>query len=255
MAKKRLRKKKAKHQNFWVRQLRLLRFYLVTGILVWIPLIVTVWITWWLFTKVGVGVENLIRDLFGRIRELTQGVPWLAFLQEISYRPGMGFGGALMLFLLTGILTRYLVGRRLIGYGEKILAQIPIIRNVYRAVQQIRDVFVNREGTVFQDVCVIEYPRENMYAVAFVTSEDQGLVQEASGKRLISVFMPSTPNPTTGFLLYLPEEDVMRVDVTVEDAMKLVISGGAYMPERASLKSEFEEDDDLPIEVTPSKAS
>jgi uncharacterized membrane protein len=160
-----------------------------------------------------------------------------------------------MLFLLTGILTRYLVGRRLIGYGEKVLIKIPFIRNVYRAVQQIRDVFVNREGTVFQEVCLIEYPRDNMYAVAFITSQDQGIVQEASGKRLISVFMPSTPNPTTGFLLYLPDEDVMRVDITVEDAMKLIISGGAYLPERASLKSGFEDDEDLPIEVSPSKAS
>lgn len=238
------RKRRSKPQSFWFSQFRLLRFYLVTGLLVWVPLIVTVWLTWWLFNNVGLGLENLLKNVFGWASGVTKNIPWLGFLREIRYRPGMGFASALMLFLLTGILTRYIVGIRVIGWGERILAKIPFIRNVYRAVQQIRDVFVTREGAVFQGVCLVEYPRKGIYAVAFMTSSEQGVVQEALGKKMIAVFLPTTPNPTSGFLLYLPEREVTVLDVTIEDAMKLIISAGAYIPIPASLhESQFDDSD------------
>ena len=97
---------------------------------------------------------------------------------------------------------------------------------------QIRDVFVRRDGAVFQRVCLVEYPRKGVFAVAFVTSDEQGIVQETMDKKLISIFLPTTPNPTSGFLLYVSEDEITLLDVTVEDAMKLIISGGAYLPER-----------------------
>ena len=218
-------------QSFWAQQLRLLRFYLVTGLLVWIPLIVTVWLTWWLFKNLGLGFENAFKAVFEELREVGARYQWLAFLQDIRYRPGMGFFGALFTFLVTGILTRYIVGLRVIHYGERVLARIPFVRNVYRAVQQIRDVFVT-QGSVFQSVCIIEYPRKGLYAVAFLTSKEQGVVQDTIGRDLQAVFLPTTPNPTSGYLFYVPTEDITLLDISTEDAMKLIVSGGAYLPHR-----------------------
>lgn len=231
MAAKQLKKEKPP-QGFWAQYFKALRFYLVTGLMVWTPLIVTVWLTWWLFKRVGVGVNNVLMGLYDFLNRVGERVQFLGFLQDLEYRNQYGFLIPLALFLVTGFLTRYLVGRRIIYYGELILNRIPFIRTVYRAVQQIRDVFVNREGTVFQSVCAIEYPRKGVYAIGFVTSDDQGVIQEIIGKELIAVFMPSTPNPTTGFLMYLEPAEVTVLDISIEDAMKLIVSGGAYLPSK-----------------------
>lgn len=228
-----MKKKRAsgrKKTSFIRQYIRALRFYLVTGLLVWIPLIVTVWLTWWLFKNVGLGLENLIKNAYSALNDLSQRVTWLGFVPEFDYRPGIGFLIAIALFLTTGFLTRYLVGRRVIGAGESILDRIPLVSKIYRAVQQLRDVFVSREGAVFQQVCIVEYPRKGVYAVAFVTSREHGVVHDAVDKPLHSVFVPTTPNPTSGFLLYFNPEEITILDVSIEDAMKLIISGGAYLP-------------------------
>ncbi len=217
--------------------LRLMRFYLVTGMLVWAPLLVTIWLTWWLFKNVGGGLESLIKPGFEYVKGLATRVEWLGWVQQFDYQPGWGFLIAGALFITTGFLTRYLIGRRFIAHGENILQRIPLISRVYGAVQQIRDVFVSREGTVFQKVCMVQYPRKGMWAVAFITSHEQGLVQDTIGEEVISIFMPTTPNPTSGFLMYVKPEEVDVLDVTVEDAMKLIISGGAFLPTPKSKKT------------------
>lgn len=216
--------------RFLIQYLKQLRFYLMTGLLVWVPLIVTVWLTIWLFKKVGLGVESIIENLYAQVNYLGEHFVRLKYLTELEYKKGTGFLVATALFLTTGFLTRYLVGRKTITYGERVLNRRPVIKNVYKAVQQIRDVFINREGSVFQEVCVIEYPRKGLFAVAFVTSREQGVVQRAVGTPQVSVFVPTTPNPTSGFLLYVDPNEIKKIDISVEDAMKLVISGGAFMP-------------------------
>lgn len=234
MAKRRSREsgrhRKRPGESFFRQYVRALRFYLVTGLLVWIPLIVTLWLTWWLFKNVGLGLERLIENGYTALNEFGERVQGFRFLTGFVYKPGFGFLIALALFLTTGFLTRYLVGRRFIVAGEGILNRIPIISRLYRAVQQIRDVFITREGTVFQQVCMVEYPRPGIHAVAFITSREQGVVHDALGKELHAVFVPTTPNPTSGFLLYVPPEEIVPVNISVEDAMKLIISGGAYLP-------------------------
>lgn len=224
------RHRKRPQESFFRQYVRALRFYLVTGLLVWVPLIVTVWLTWWLFKNVGLGLENLIQNGYAALNEFGERVQGFSFLTGFVYKPGFGFLIALALFLTTGFLTRNLVGRRFINAGERILNRIPIISRFYRAVQQIRDVFVTREGTVFQQVCMVEYPRKGIHAVAFITSREQGIVHDALGKELHAVFVPTTPNPTSGFLLYFPPEEIVPISISVEDAMKLIISGGAYLP-------------------------
>ena len=203
---------------------------LVAGLLVWVPLIITVWLTWLFVSKFVFGIDLMIGYFVEHVLEWGKGKPHLAFLESVRYIRGSGILVVVALFLTTGLLTRYFVGRRIIAIGERIVQVVPLVNRVYRAVQQIRDVFVGRQGAVFQKVCLIEYPRENMIAVAFVTSVEQGLVQHAAGKELVAVFVPTTPNPTSGYLVYLPPSEVTELDITVEEAMKLIVSGGAYIP-------------------------
>jgi len=192
--------------------------YLITGLMVWVPLIITVWVSWLVIQKVGVGLDTLFRNLFQMLK--------------LQYWPGLGFLSAVAIFMGTGVFARYLVGKRIIAFTERFLDRIPFISRVYRAVQQIRDVFVTRNGTVFQYVCLVQYPRSGMFAVGFVTSAEQGLVQATVGRELVSVFVPTTPNPTSGYLVFLAPEEIQIVDMPVEEAMKLIVSGGAYLPSK-----------------------
>jgi len=210
--------------------LRQLRRHLMTGMLVWVPLIVTMWVLWWLIKTVGFNLERFIERMVGQINVLGERTEALSFLQSFNYTPGLGFLLAILLFLTTGFLTRYLVARRFIASGEQLLIKIPFISRVYLASQQIRDVFVRRDGAVFQQVVLLEYPRPGIVAVGFVTSTEQGVVQQTADLELTAVFVPTTPNPTSGFLLYIPPEDLTELDIGVEDAVKLIISGGAFIP-------------------------
>ncbi len=210
-----------------------LQRYFITGLLVWVPLIVTAWICWWVTVTLGGGIESTIEWFVGYLNDLGTRFELLGFLSAIEYRRGLGLATAVVLFLATGLFARYLVLRRIIDLGEAIVDRIPLVSRVYRAVQQIRDVFVNREGTVFQGVCVLEYPKKDSWVVGFITSREPGPVQSVAGLSLVAVFVPTTPNPTSGFLLYVPDEDLKVLDMSVEDAMKLIVSGGAYLPPNA----------------------
>ena len=207
--------------------------YLVTGLMVWVPLIVTLWVVWSVVSGLGFGIERLIEDLVETLNRFGDRVEPFRFLTYLDYHPGLGFLVTLAVFLTTGLITRYLVARRAIRFGEGILERIPLISSIYRAVEQIRDVFVRREGTVFQKVCLIEYPRPGILVVGFVTSDEHGIVQETLSKELVAVFVPTTPNPTSGFLLYLAPDAITELDISVEDAMKLIVSAGAYIPPKA----------------------
>jgi uncharacterized membrane protein len=221
-----------KAPGFFMRLWRQLSRYLVAGLLVWVPLLITLWISWLLVSSVGDAVEAVFGAFF---RAMETRIPaWLKEpgTDEISpfWTRTIGIAFVLALFFVTGFLARYVVGRKIIAAGESIVRRIPLVSRIYGATQQIRDVFVGRQGAVFQKVCLVEYPRKGVYAVAFATSDEYGLVQERVGKELVAVFMPSTPNPTTGFLMYLEPSEIHSLDVTVEEAMKLIISGGAYIP-------------------------
>lgn len=219
-----------KNESFLRQYFRAIRFYMVTGLLVWIPLIVTVWLTWWLFKNVGLGIESVIENGYDWLNDVGERVPQLEVLTTFQYHQGFGFLTAVALFLTTGFLARNLIGQRFIRATEQLVSRVPGINRIYRAVRQIRDVFIGRDGAIFQKVCIIQYPRQGLYAVAFITSEEQGLVQQATGKELVAVFVPTTPNPTSGFLLYVPAEEIINLDIPAEEAMKLIISGGAYIP-------------------------
>ena len=203
---------------------------MLAGLLVWVPLIITGWVSWFFVNKFVLGLERVHKTFVSQLNLWGEEVPVLGPLRYVPYIYGLGIFLAVALFFCTGLLTRHFVGRRIIALGEKIVHVIPFVNRIYRAVQQIRDVFVNRQGAVFQRVCIIEYPRAGMIAVAFVTSGDQGIVQNVTGKDLVAVFVPTTPNPTSGYLVYLSPEEITYLDISVEEAMKLIVSGGAYLP-------------------------
>jgi len=209
--------------------------YVTTGVMVWVPLFITIWVAWIFISKIALAIRVSMTRVENYVRSVGERVPSLDFLQHFRFDSdfasmGTGFLLAILLFLCTGFLTRYLVGRKIIETGEMLVGKIPLISRVYLAVQQIRDVFVNREGAVFQQVVLLEYPRKGIIAVGFVTSDEQGVVQKTSGRGLSAVFIPTTPNPTSGFLLYLDPDELTPMDMSVEDAMKLIVSGGAYIP-------------------------
>lgn len=146
----------------------------------------------------------------------------------LPYGTGLLLTVALITFI--GFMTSNIMGARLIKMGEGVLFRIPLVKNVYTAVKQISDAMLSSQARNFRRVVMLEYPRKGLYTLAFVTGVARGEVQDKTAKKVISVFVPTTPNPTSGFFLMVAEEEVIDLDMSVEDAFKLVISGGLVSP-------------------------
>ncbi len=144
--------------------------------------------------------------------------------------PGLGLVLAIVLVMLTGILVKNYIGRRVVDFGEYILSGIPLVRPVYAAVKQVIQAMFGDTPYAFKRAILVEYPRKGIYALAFVTGRAYGEIKEKTGKEMINVFLPTTPNPTSGFYLVVPEEDTVPLEISVEDAFKLLISGGVVEP-------------------------
>jgi len=190
-----------------------IRRYFVGGVLVLLPTVVTVWLVWRIVAVVEGGVERLM----GRI--------------NFTYHPGYGFLVVLAVVFGAGLVATNVIGRKIFRFFEKLVAKIPFISKVYLTAGQIRDAFQGRKHTLFQSVAVIEYPRPGLYTICFVTSTAEGEVQHKTKEEVVCVFIPTTPNPTSGFLIFVPQDGLVPLSMTVEEAMKLVISGGALVPE------------------------
>ena len=197
-----------------------IRSWFFTGILVMTPLILTIYVVWAFITF----VDNLV-------------VP----LVPIEYRPSyyLPFSipglGLIIVFLFTtfvGILATGLLGRTLIRLWENILSRMPVVRSVYSAIKQILETVMATQSDAFRQAVLVEYPRKDIWAIGFVTGSTKGEVSENVNKKMVNVFMPTTPNPTSGFLLFFPEKDLIFLEMSVEDALKLVVSGGMVVPKR-----------------------
>ncbi|MFD1379088.1 DUF502 domain-containing protein [Fodinicurvata halophila] len=130
--------------------------------------------------------------------------------------------------------TAGLIGRALMDSGERLLARVPIVRSIYGSLKQVFETVLAQNSRAFRDVVLVEYPYQGVWAIGFVTSETRGEVQRVTENEVVSVFVPATPNPTTGFLLFLPREEVHQLDMTVEQGLKLVISGESSCHRAAS---------------------
>lgn len=163
-------------------------------------------------------------------------IPWLPQNWEEIGKQIPGFGVIVFILgtTLIGYFAKGLFGRQLVRFGEDLVDRTPIVRSLYNAVKQIIETIFSQSQTSFQNACLVEYPRKGIWAVAFVSTHAKGeLPSKAGHDDLVSIFLPTTPNPTSGFLLFVPREDVVMLDMSVEDAAKLVISAGLVVPPTA----------------------
>lgn len=197
-----------------------LRASFLTGLIVVAPAVLTIWL---LFAAVEF-IDNRVLPLLPR-RLLPD------FLTALSF-PGMGVIVFLLFTLAVGWFAKGFFGRQLIDWSERIVARMPVVRSVYRGLKQIAETVFTSNSNSFQRACLVEYPRRGIWAIAFHASDARGEVAGhlPEGERHIAVFLPTTPNPTSGFLLFVPESDVRFLDMSVEDAAKLVISAGLVAP-------------------------
>jgi uncharacterized membrane protein len=192
--------------------MKYIRNRFIAGLLFLLPAVVTGWIIWKIFST----VDNILEPVQQRF-------PIIDF-------PGVGFAVVLLLILFTGIFASNLIGHRIIALGERILYRLPIIRRIYVAVKELSGVFLADRKVVFKDVVVIRYPHRDSYALGFVTQEATTRFSDIVGRPLLNVFVPTTPNPTSGFLIFIPADEVLPVPIDVEEGLKMVISGGVFVP-------------------------
>ena len=201
-----------------------LRNSFVTGIVVILPAIITIIIIRYLFLTINNLILNPILGLFA---PHIKGSGLIYFKYLIK---GLIFVCVLGLIVLIGVATRSIILRRLFSFGERLLYKIPMVNKIYTSIREVTNAFLAHGKTVFQRVVLVEYPRKGIYSLGFVTSESRGEVQVRTKECLINVFVPTTPNPTSGVFFMVPEESAINLDMTVEGGLKLVISGGAITP-------------------------
>lgn len=221
-----------------------LRANFLTGLVVIAPIGLTIWLIWsvvgWIDGFVlplipdGYTPDLLLRRLLG---------PWVRDLLGIdegeidpSFTPTSIRGVGVIIFLiftvLVGWVAKGFIGRSFLRWAESVVEGIPVVRSIYGGVKQIAETVFNQEDTSFDKACMIEYPRKGIWAIGFISTEAKGEVAKNNPAEsdLISVFVPTTPNPTSGFLLFFPQDDIVELDMSVEDAAKLVISAGLVYP-------------------------
>ncbi len=198
-----------------------MRRYLVAGLLVWLPLGATFYVI-----RLLVGWMDqsllLLPDRFRPENLLGFNIP------------GLGVALSLAILLLTGLIAANLFGRKLVNLWEQLLSRIPLVRSVYSAVKQLVETMFADNGKSFRKVVLVEFPRRGLWTLAFLTSEEQGTVQQATGQDVISVYVPTTPNPTGGYFILVPREDVREIDLSVDEGLKLLLSMGAVNPAKES---------------------
>jgi uncharacterized membrane protein len=195
-----------------------LRGYLVAGILVTAPTALTLYITWQIVNAIDASVRPLIPDRYNPETYLPFNLP------------GLGLVVVIVGLTLIGWITAGLLGRIFLRISEAILARMPFIRGLYTAIKQIVETILAQKSNAFRQVVLVEYPREGCWTLAFVSGVTPPEVARMAKRELISVYVPTTPNPTSGFLLYLPRDRVIPLSISVEEGIKLIVSCGIVQP-------------------------
>ena len=195
-----------------------LRTYLITGILVTAPIAITISLIWLIIDLVDGAVQSFLP---------VENYPALYLPFQI---PGSGLILTVLALLTIGFFAAGVLGKYLVRIGENIVARMPIVRSVYGALKQIFETVLAQQSNAFRQVVLLEYPRRGVFAIGFVTGVTEGEVQNLTDDTVINIFLPTTPNPTSGFLLFVPKRDLVVLDMTVEEGIKMVISGGIVTP-------------------------
>lgn len=195
-----------------------IRAYFFAGILITAPVAITFYLAWLVISFIDERVTALIPARYNPETYLPFALP------------GLGVVIIAAALILIGFFAAGFIGRLLIRMYEGILARMPVIRNVYGAVKQIIETILAQQSAAFREAVLIEYPRRGLWAIAFITGRTEGEVQNLTDEEMINIFLPTTPNPTSGFLLFVPKKDMIPLSMTVEEAIKMVISGGIVTP-------------------------
>ena len=210
---------KLTQRAFWSRLGRKLRTQFLAGIIVIVPIGVTILIFIWIFNAIDNILQPVLRPIIGHMI------------------PGLGFIITIVLTYLAGVIVSNVVGKNLLLYGESLLNRVPVVRHLYTGIKQIMESFSAPGKTGFMQVVLTEFPRKGMKSIGFVTNEMPG----KSGKKLLNVFIPTAPNPTSGFLQIVSEDEVTRTDISVEDALKMVVSAGRVLPKKVKNRLSLED--------------
>ncbi len=196
----------------------MLRRYFIAGLLVWLPVVVTVFI-----------IKFLV-DLIDKSLSLLPAAyrPDVVFGFHI---PGLGVIFTLICIFVTGLLVTNFLGDRLVNFGERLVNRIPLVRSIYNAVKQVVHTLFNQSGESFRKVLLIEYPRKGMWTIGFQTGSGIPEIEEKTGEEMVTVFLPTTPNPTSGFILLVPRRDARELDVSIDEGLRMVISLGVVSPQ------------------------
>ncbi|MEM5492407.1 DUF502 domain-containing protein [Hoeflea sp. AS16] len=199
---------------------RRLRNYFLTGLIIVAPLAITAYLTW---TFIG-WVDSWVKPYIPAIYNPDYYLPFAV--------PGFGLVTALFLITMIGFLTANLVGRSVISFGESLLDRMPLVRSLYKGLKQIFQTVLAEQSGSFKQAALIEYPRRGLWSIVFIATDTKGEVNARLPEDdSMSVFLPTTPNPTSGFLLFVPRKDVIVLDMSVEEAAKMVISAGLVSPD------------------------
>ncbi len=217
--------------------IRKLRAYFITGILVTTPIALTIYIFWKLFK----GLDSI---LIGAINSL---VTPFGLQPYHGHIPGLGIIVMVIIIILAGALARNYVGNKLFRLGDWLVTRIPLISKIYIAIRQLFEAIFSEKREVFKQAVLFEYPRKGTFSIGFITQDTRGEIQERLQDDVYSVFLPTTPNPTSGYLLFVPKKDVIILDMPIEEALKLIISGGAIVP-NSNHRSEIRLEELLPIQ-------
>jgi uncharacterized membrane protein len=195
-----------------------LRGYFFAGILVIAPISITVYIAWLFISFIDKQVFSVLPPVYNPETYLPFSIP------------GIGLILTVLGLTLVGALTAGYLGRVFLRFSERVLNRMPVVRSLYGAIKQIVETVVSNKSAAFREVALVEYPRKGAWTLCFLTGKTIDQIGDAAGPRLVNIFVPTTPNPTSGFLLFVPETDLRRVDMTVEEGIKLVISTGIVTP-------------------------
>ncbi|MDI3547712.1 MAG: hypothetical protein PWR10_1364 [Halanaerobiales bacterium] len=196
------------------------RNLIFTGILVILPLVASIYIIYFLFSVIDRWTRPLIEILIGR---------------EV---PGVGIIFTFLVILFVGLFATNIIGKRIIIFGENILLRIPLFRNIYISIKKVLEAIFTRNTSSFKKPVLFEYPRKGLYQVGFLTRDSSPYFDSITGRELYNVFLPTTPNPTSGMFILIPKEEAIILDLSIEDALKLIISGGILSPESLTIIKE-----------------
>ena len=188
--------------------------YFITGLLIWIPLGITIWV-----------LNLIVTAMDSLVPEVLEPKSWLGI-----DLPGLGVVLAVAVVFITGLLAANIIGQRLVALWEGLMARIPVVKSIYVSVKQVSDTLFSSSGQAFRKALLVQYPRQGSWTIAFLTGVPGGdVVRHLRGEH-VSVYVPTTPNPTSGFFLMMPKADVIELDMTVDEALKYVISMGVAVP-------------------------